>query len=97
MAEPADILITHGHIFTLKGDGVGGLAPLVTSSPKGISCYYNDSECSSVFEVGTKITLTAHPPAWAIFAEWNGECKGSTNTACTFILKGNSKVKTFNV
>jgi Divergent InlB B-repeat domain len=49
----------------------------VTSQPAGIDC---GAGCSSSFDVGTTVTLTATPTAGQVFAGWDGACAGTTST-----------------
>lgn len=46
----------------------------VSSSPAGLSC---SSNCSTSFDVGTAVTLTATPAAGSSFSGWSGACSGS--------------------
>jgi hypothetical protein len=51
----------------VNGDGSGA----VSSTPAGIDC---GLACSSVFEWGTGVTLTATPAAGSTFTGWSGAC-----------------------
>jgi hypothetical protein len=56
---------------TRVGSGVG----IVTSEPHGIDC---STRCSAVFDVGTKVKLTAKPAHGSRFAGWSGAgCAGT--------------------
>lgn len=59
--------------------GSGGT---VVSSPPGISC--NNATCTSLFDPGTTVTLTATPAdtTWH-FVGWNGDCSGTGTCALT--------------
>lgn len=59
----------------------------VTSNPAGINC---PSTCSSSFNTGTAVTLTAAPASGNSFTGWGGACSG-TGT-CTVTLTGNQQV-----
>lgn len=59
--------------------GIGGT---VVSSPSGISC--NNATCTSLFDLGTTVTLTATPAnATWYFVGWNGDCSGTGTCALT--------------
>ena len=53
-----------------SGSGTG----TVTTSPSGIDC---PSVCSTVFEPGATVTLTASPASGSTFAGWSGACSGT--------------------
>ncbi len=62
----------------------------VTSSPGGIDC---GSTCSSVFTIGTSVTLTATPASGLYaFSGWSGACSG---TATCTVSGGASVTATF--
>lgn len=58
---------------------IGNGSGKVTSSPNGIDC---GTRCSTRFNKGTSVTLTATPTAGARFAGWSGACSGQSAT-CT--------------
>lgn len=57
--------------------GVG--AGKVTSSPNGIDC---GNRCSTQFNKGAAVTLTATPATGSVFSGWSGACSGAAPT-CT--------------
>jgi RHS repeat-associated protein len=63
---------------TKTGSGTGTL----TSSPSGIDC---GASCSSSFDWGTAVTLTAAPASDSLFQGWSGACTG-TASVCTVTL-----------
>lgn len=54
----------------------------VRSQPTGIDC---GSTCSSHFDAGSSVTLTATPGAGQVFSGWSGACNGSA-ASCTLTL-----------
>lgn len=60
----------------------------VTSSPAGIAC---PSACSTNFDYGTKVTLTATPAHGSAFAGWSGGGCSGTGT-CQATMNGNTSV-----
>jgi hypothetical protein len=68
----------------------------VTSNPSGINCTIGNSNgCSSEFEAGTTIVLTATPDTNSTFRGWSGpnasNCQeGTAQTTCTLNLTENS-------
>ena len=62
----------------LYGSGQGTIA----SAPAGINCGVAGAACSTRFNSGGSVTLTATPANGQLFAGWGGACTG-TNTACT--------------
>jgi RHS repeat-associated protein/uncharacterized repeat protein (TIGR02543 family) len=63
---------------TQTGRGTG----TITSAPAGIDC---GALCSSSYDWGTAVTLTAVPSADSLFNGWTGACTG-TATTCTVTL-----------
>ena len=70
---------------TKTGAGVG----TVTSSPSGISC---GSACSSVFDQGILITLSASPSQGSRFAGWSGTCHPVAKRTCTIRVEASRQV-----
>jgi len=66
-----------------KGAGSGG----ITSSPAGIEC---GASCSSGFDQGAKVTLSAEPSPGSEFAGWSGACSGTG--ACRVTLSADTAV-----
>jgi RHS repeat-associated protein/uncharacterized repeat protein (TIGR02543 family) len=63
---------------TKTGSGTG----TITSVPNGIDC---GTSCSSNYDWGTQVTLTAAPSADSLFQGWAGACTGTAAT-CTITL-----------
>jgi hypothetical protein len=61
---------------TKAGSGSG----TVTSTPAGIAC---GATCTSQFNDGTAVTLTAAAAAGSRFTGWSGDCSGTGNCALT--------------
>ena len=66
--------------YTLAVGRTGNGAGSVTSLPVGIDC---GSTCSSSFNYGTAVSLTAWPGTSASFAGWKGACAGQEACAVT--------------
>jgi uncharacterized repeat protein (TIGR02543 family) len=47
--------------------------------------------CSSTFEEGTVVILTATPDIGSVFMGWSGDCTGKKKT-CELIMDGDKKV-----
>jgi YVTN family beta-propeller protein len=78
-------------VETLTVAEVGGGAGQVTSSPSGINCSANNSQCAALFAVGSQITLTAAAAGDSSFAGWSGGgCSGID--PCTVTLGANTTV-----
>ena len=60
----------------------------MTSSPAGIDC---GATCSSTFNSGTSVTLTALASGSTVFAGWGGACSGIAPT-CTLTMDENKAV-----
>ncbi len=59
-----------------SGKGTGS----VTSSPAGINC---GATCSTTYDHGTVVTLTATPAATSSFTGWSGACTGTGTCTVT--------------
>jgi GH25 family lysozyme M1 (1,4-beta-N-acetylmuramidase) len=68
-------------LLNVTTNGVG----TVTSKPAGITC---GTDCSSVFDPGSTVTLTATPDPGAVLVRWNGACSGAVQT-CQVKALGN--------
>lgn len=66
--------ITYALTVAVTGKGT------VTSNPIGINC---NTSCSSPFDQGTNVTLTASPQNGFVFAGWTGACAGTTTCTVT--------------
>jgi hypothetical protein len=76
----------------LAGDGVGGLAPLV-SGTGGISCATQGGTCVALLDEGSTVTLTASAPKWAKFARFSDNCKSSGDGSCSFTINADTSVE----
>ncbi|MDC4223902.1 MAG: PA14 domain-containing protein [Candidatus Manganitrophus sp.] len=66
--------------FTLDLIKAGTGTGTVTSSPAGINC---GTTCSSSYNIGTTVTLTATPAGNATFTGWSGACTGTAHCVVT--------------
>jgi tripartite motif-containing protein 71 len=66
--------------FTVTVAPAGNGSGSVSSDPAGITC---GATCSSDFDAGTVVTLTATAAAGSVFTGWSGACTNSTG-ACVF-------------
>jgi hypothetical protein len=71
---------THTVTVTRTGNGSG----TVTSSPAGINC---GTTCSSAYDQGTSLTLTAAAANGSTFTGWSGACTGTA--PCTLSITQN--------
>ncbi|MBI3161551.1 MAG: S-layer homology domain-containing protein [Chloroflexi bacterium] len=76
--------------LTKNGTGTG----TVTSNPTGINC---GLACSSAFNTGTVVTLTATPDTGSTFAGWTGGGCTGTGTCDVTMSSAQSVTATFNV
>ena len=60
----------------------------VNSNPSGIDC---GATCSAPYTSGTNVTLTASPAANSTFANWSGDCSGTSPT-CTVTMSAAKNV-----
>ena len=89
-AKSVGAVFTLRPILTVSVSGAGS----VTSNPTGIAC---GSTCSSAFDPGTMVTLTATASAGDTFAGWSGACSG-TSATCSVTSGASASVSaTFNV
>ncbi len=63
---------------------VGSNAGIITSQPAGVNC---NTTCTTYFDTGTVVTLTATPLLSNIFIGWSGAITSSANTI-TLIMNG---------
>jgi hypothetical protein len=68
--------LTYPVSVVTAGSGGGG----VVSSPAGIDC---GATCTTSFDAGTDLTLTASPDATSTFAGWSGDCSGTGDCVLT--------------
>ncbi len=73
--------------FSLTVERRGGGQGAVTSQPMGIDC---GSTCTSNFDEGTMVTLTATPNAPSVFNGWGADCAGAAPT-CTVTIDGSKR------
>jgi hypothetical protein len=85
----ADTTVTATFVLlpTLTVSKTGSGSGTVTSSPAGISC---GGTCTTQFNNGTPVMLTATPNAGSKFTGWSGDCSG-TGT-CALTMSGNHAV-----
>ena len=60
----------------------------ITSNPSGINCGESNTTCSTTFDHGTSVTLTAAPKVGYELGTWGGtDCSSETNAAtCTLTM-----------
>ena len=63
----------------------------ITSNPSGINCGESNTTCSTTFDHGTSVTLTAAPKVGYELGTWGGtDCSSETNAAtCTLDMTAN--------
>jgi hypothetical protein len=71
--------------FTLTVTKAGTGTGAVTSAPAGIDCGASWQTCSSSFESGTQVTLTATPGDRSTFTAWTG-CDTVSGNTCTVAM-----------
>jgi hypothetical protein len=82
-------LIRYTLSVTKPGNGVG----TISSSPTGISC---GTTCSSTYDYGTSVVLTAAANTGSTFGGWGGACSG-TGTCTVAINAAKSVTATFTL
>lgn len=81
-----DLVPLNQYILTLSKNGNGTTSAV--SFDKNISCGADCTETKTVFDAGTKITLTAVADAGSGFAVWYGNaCNGSKKATCTIKIR----------
>ncbi len=69
-------LVTHALAVSTSGTGAGR----VTSAPAGIDC---GATCTTSYDQGTSVTITAAADATSTFAGWTGDCAGVSSCTLT--------------
>jgi len=75
--------------ITVKGDFAGGT---IVSQPAGIDC---GTTCSTIFNTGTMVTLTASLTDSTDFVGWDGDCTGNSPTCSLAVDKVKNVGATF--
>jgi peptidoglycan hydrolase-like protein with peptidoglycan-binding domain len=70
------VQVTTRHRLTVQGSGVGG--GMITGS--GITC---GNVCTSTYDAGTFVVLTAMPIGNSVFSGWSGDCTGTGTCSLT--------------
>jgi hypothetical protein len=78
--------------LTVKFAGAG--TGKVTSSPAGINCAV---PCSTSFDAGTEVTLTASTPAGSVFTGWSGGGCSGFSTCQVNLTEATTVTATFSV
>lgn len=73
--------------YTATVTKTGAGSGTVTSTPAGINC---GSTCSSNFNHGTSVTMTATPASGSTFSGWSGACSGTGG--CAFSISANTSI-----
>ena len=73
-------------VLTVNKAGIG--SGTVTSSPQGINC---GSACSSPYDSGSVVTLTATPAMLSVFNGWSG-CDTVSGASCTVSMSAAKSV-----
>jgi len=66
-------IVTYVLNTTTAGSGSG----TITSNPSGINCGGGGGACSSLYDNGTSVTLTASSSPDSYFSGWSGACSGT--------------------
>jgi hypothetical protein len=85
------VRLLDGQRLTVSKAGNG--SGTITSSPTGISC---GAACSTMFEIGGSVALTATPAAGTSFTGWTGSCSG-TGTCTVPVNAAKSVTATFTL
>lgn len=83
VVDAAFSLNSYAATVTKSGAGTG----TVTSTPAGIDC---GSTCSSTFNHGTSVTMTATPASGSTFSGWSGACSGTGS--CAFSISASTSI-----
>jgi hypothetical protein len=73
---------------TLTVGVVPGSSGIVSSDPEGLEC---PTVCSTEFDRGSSIRLTARPSSGLAFLGWTGACSGRS-ASCTVTMDGDKRV-----
>ena len=67
---------------------VGAIVALIIAAILGlVTATYGQGACTSKFDEGQTVTLTAHAQPGHVFIGWEGgPCDGSKNPICTFVM-----------
>ncbi len=79
---------SNDNTFTLTLSKSGSGSGTITSSSGGLDC---GPTCSTTFNSGKSVTLTATASTGSTFVGWSGDCSGTSNT-CTVNLDSNTSV-----
>jgi hypothetical protein len=81
-------------VLTVAVDRLSGTAGgTVSSSPAGISCA---TTCSSEFNTGSSVKLTAKAASGSLFVGWGGACTGTASTCTVSMASAQSVTAAFN-
>jgi len=80
--------------YTFNVDKKGQGSGVIISSPAGINC---GSDCTETYQTGTQVTLTAQPNASSEFADWTGNCLGTSKEFQLTMDQDKSCTATFNL
>ncbi len=88
MSGDTSVYATFSRVYSVSVSKLGTGSGTVTSSPAGISC---GGTCSSAFELGAAVTLSATPASGSTFAGWSGgSCSGSGS--CTLFVSADRSI-----
>ncbi|MEX2527672.1 MAG: hypothetical protein WEA09_08540 [Gemmatimonadota bacterium] len=77
--------------WTLTVEVAGSGSGTIVSAPAGIQCASDGGSCSSTFQEGTVVTLTASPETTSRFAGWFSGCTG--DGACEVTMTADRSVE----